>query len=180
MIDTESSSAWASQPELPRLLGSWTWFKQASSESLLRIARRYGLKIEVNVTDLGQAFFRWCGMLDGTIAYQQANPVEYAYFSSRALLECLFRSNPIQAMAAAEGAPEPEDIARLLEWPTGFTATSLAFTVLDAQLRHLGLAPLTPDYDAMRLHWNSFRENVSDDIESIEIFFNLFCGVAPA
>lgn len=179
MIDTQSSVSWSEHPDFLLRSVSWSWFRIAATRSLEQTARRHQLMMHVNMTDLGAAFFRWCGILEGTQTYARKNPVDYAYFSGGALLECLLGASPVEAdlLVSAERAPSP--FKTLLTWPSGLAATSLAFTYLDARMRFLGQPGVQPDYEMMVKHWNSLRENAVDALDSVGAFFDLFCGLTP-
>ena len=179
MIDTQSSLSWSEHPDFLLRTSSWSWFRAAATCSLGETAQRHGLMLQVNMTDLGTAFFRWQGILEFTNKYAGKNPVDYAYFSGGALLECLLSSAPLEAHLLGSVENAPLRFRTLLNWPSGFASTALALTHLDAYLRVLGQPCLRPDYELMAKHWNSLHENVSDALDSVGAFFDVFCGLQP-
>ena len=179
MIDTQSSASWSEHPDFLLRSGSWSWFRVAATRALEQTARRHQLMMHVDMADLGAAFFRWCGILEDTLTYARKHPVDYAHFSGGALLECLLRASPVEANLSVSAESVPAPFKTLLTWPSGFAATSLALTYLDARMRFLGQPGLQPDYEMMVKHWNSLRENAVDAQDSVGAFFDLFCGLTP-
>lgn len=179
MIDTQSSVSWSQLPDFPLRSASWSWFRGAATRSLEQTAQRHGLLLQVNMADLGAAFFRWCSILEDTRTYERKNPVDYAHFAGGVLLECLLGAAPVQANRSMSVDAMQLPLRTLLNWPAGFSATSLALTHLDAQLRFLGRRPCRLDLGLMDKHWNSLRENAVDDPDSVGPFFDLFCGLEP-
>ena len=179
MIDTQSSVSWSKHPDFLLQSGSWSWFRVAATRSMEQTARRHQLMMHVNMADLGAAFFRWCGILEGTQTYARKNPVDYAHFSGGVLLECLLGASPVEAELLLSAESRPLPFKPLLSWPSGLAVTSLALTYLDARMRFLGQSAVQPDYEMIVKHWNSLRENAVDALDSVGAFFDLFCGLPP-
>ncbi len=71
MIEADLAAQWASIPDFPKRLASWTWFKLAVSECVISIARRLQFRCELHRGDLAIAFFQWAGHADGSLEFSK-------------------------------------------------------------------------------------------------------------
>ena len=180
MIETELAEKWASLPDYPNRLGSWTWFKSAASECLMCSARRLNFQCELRSGDLADAFFNWASYTDSTKNFSTVDPLDYAHFASGLLLKSLMQTHPITVTSTRASANASEmSLFEMMNWPEDLASLCLTLTFLESWRLHLGAEPLHVDKELIRSHWNSFHENAKEDTFSPIAFFDLFLGLPP-
>jgi len=180
MIESELAKKWASLPDYPKRLGSWTWFKSAVSECVICSAQRLNLQCELRTGDLADAFFDWAGYADNTQNFSKVDPVDYAHFACGLLLKSLMQAHPITVTnaRASENASETSSF-EMMNWPEDLVLLCLTLTFLESWKLHLGAEPLHVDKELIGSHWNSFHENAREDAFSPIAFLDLFLGLPP-
>ena len=180
MIESELAKQWASLPDFPSRLGSWTWFKNAVSECLMRTAQRLNLQCELRNGDLADALFDWAGYADSTQNFSKIDPVDYAHFACGLLLRSFIQAHPITVINTRASASTSEtSLLEMMNWPEDLVALCLTLTFLESWRLHLGAEPLYVNKELIKSHWNSFHENAREDTYSPISFLDLFLGLQP-
>jgi len=180
MIESELAKKWASLPDYPNRLGSWTWFKSAVSECLMRSAQRLNFQCELRSGDLADAFFDWAGYADNTQFFSEVDPVDYAHFACGVLLKSLIQAHPITVTSTKASANDSGiSLLEMMDWSEDLVLLCLTLTFLESWRIHLGAEPLHVDKELIRRHWSSFQENAREDVFSPIAFLDLFLGLPP-
>lgn len=180
MIESELAKQWAALPDFPNRIGSWTWFKSAVNECLLRTAQRLNFQCELRNGDLADAFFDWASYADNTENFSKIDPVDYAHYACGFLLRSFIQAHPITVinLNAASNTNETS-LRELMNWPEDLVVLCLTLTFLESWRLHLGAEPLKINKDLIKSHWNSFHENAREETFSPISFLDLFLGLQP-
>ncbi len=180
MIESELVKQWASLPDYPSRLSSWTWFKSAVSECLMRSAQRLNFQCELRSGDLAAAFFDWAAYADNTQNFSKVDPIDYAHFTCGLLLKSLMQAHPVTVISTRASANASEmSFLEMMNWPEDLVYLYLTLTILESWRLHLGAEPLHIDKELIKSHWNSFHENAREDASSPIAFLDLFLGLSP-
>lgn len=180
MIESKLAKEWASLPDFPNRVVSWTWFKASVSECLTLIAQRLDVRCELRSSDLADAFFNWVGYTDSSQNLSKLDPVDYAHYACGILLTSFMQFKPISVIEKNVPGCDGEQPRRdLMRWPEDLILLCLTLTILESWRLHLGTASLRIDTDLIEHHWDSFHENSSDDTYSPIAFLDLFLGLSP-
>ena len=180
MIESELAKRWASLPDFPNRIGSWTWFKNAVSECLMCTAQRLNFQCELRNGNLAEAFFDWAAYADNTQNFSKADPVDYAHFACGFLLKSLVQARPVTVInTRASASTSEKSLLEMVNWPEDLVALCLTLTFLESWRLHLGAEPLHVDKELIKRHWNSFHENAREDTYSPISFLDLFLGLEP-
>lgn len=178
MHDLDTAESWAKNQDMDILLGRWSWFKGAVVSSLTKSASQYGMKVELDTTDLASAFFEWAAYRDMADRYREINPRDCAHFLSGSLLKSLVRKSPIRLLERVAAVPAAA-ASETSKTPEIFLLFRLSLTVLAAQYLKLGSAPPKVDMTVVEHNWNSFIENAREDANMAIPFFDVFFGLQP-
>lgn len=180
MIESELAKQWATMPDFPNRIASWTWFKSSVSECLMNTAHRLNFQCELHNGDLAYAFFGWAGYVDNTQNFSKLEPVDYAHYACGLLLMSLIQAHPITVVNKNASASIAEkSLLELLDWPEDLVVLCVTLTFLESWRLHLGAAPLHINQELIKSHWNSFHENAKEDKFSPVGFLDLFLGLSP-
>jgi len=180
MVESDLAKKWASLPDYPNRLVSWTWFKSAVSECLMCSAQRLNFQCELRSGDLADAFFDWVGYADNTQSFSKVDPVDYSHFACGLLLKSLMRTHPITVTSTRDSANASEmSLFEVMNWPEDLVLLCLTLTFLEGWRLHLGAEPQRVNEELIKSHWNSFHENAKEDTFSPIAFFDLFLGLQP-
>lgn len=180
MIESKLAKQWATMPDLPNRMGSWTWFKSSVSECLMLTAQRLNLRCELRNGDLAAAFFNWVGYADSSQDFSKLNPIDYSHYACGVLLRSLIQAHPISVIdrKAPTTAADPS-LPDTLNWPEDVVLLCLTLTLLESWRLHLGAPPLVINLGLIGTHWDSFHENAREDTFSPVSFLDLFLGLPP-
>ena len=180
MIESELAKHWASLPDFPNRLGSWTWFKSAVSECLMCTAQRLDFQCELRSGDLAYAFFDWAGYADNTQNFSKLDSVDYAHFACGVLLKSFIQAHPITVINTRVPANTGDKSwLKMMNWPEDLVLLCFTLTLLESWRLHLGAEPLVVNLDLIESHWDSFHENAREDTFSPVSFLDLFLGLPP-
>jgi len=161
----------------------WSWFDAALRSFALETLNSGGLSGDVDEARSGRAFFEWASRLELVEPYARYNAIDHAHFICGQLLACLLRWQPIrlaQLSRTSQDAEQGQCAIASPAWPQGEVLVGFVSTLLHALRLNLNAGPAPWQDDVCQRHWQSFRENVTEDPDLAVPFFDLFHGLEPA
>ncbi len=132
---------------------------------------------EVNAVAMATAFAAWRQAFDATRHMADANRSDFVIYSAGSLLKQMLAARPLASAPANVNSPGETGLAH---WPEGYAYASFCLSMATAVLESLGEKTSVNERLANDAQfWNSFRENVGDNLSSAVGFFDLLCGKEP-
>jgi hypothetical protein len=169
--------------DLHHVVRSLKWFRQFFREEAEALGKKYNHTFVVNDRNFSEAFLKWAEVFEVYRTEAPLNRAEFAVFSGGLMLRELLRATPVKTKAKgkiAECIPA-DPMAEICDfWPEGFLYATcclrLVRTILSMDF-NTNVA-LSPCFENLRI-WESFRENVLQDVGLAVPFFDLFLGREP-
>ena len=178
LVDNAQAQAWLTEQLTQARVYRWAWFMPAFQSFTLRTLGRLGLSGHVDEVLAGTAFFEWVRIVEQSEAYAQENPVDHAHYVCGCLLRCLLRVHPLQGVVRDQASSAPAHKTPP-DWPEGYVITGFVCTLLETYRLRLAAGPLHWQESLFDKHWNSFRENVAEDVDRAGPFLDLLLGLDP-
>lgn len=160
-----------------------TWYQRYFRKEAEGIGKKYNVVFTTSNRRLGSAFLNWADAFEHCRADAAVNRSDFTVFAGGLMLRELLRANPATATEigkVTECIPA-DPLAEICEfWPEGFLYTFCCLTVVQAILKSdfNTDVELSPQIGELRF-WQSFRENVQEDVGRAVPFFDVFLGREP-
>jgi len=169
--------------DLRHLARRLTWFQHYFKKEAEEFGQKYNLAFAINDRRLAAAFLNWANVFERDRPDAALNRADFAVFSGGLMLRELLRANPVKAKEigkVTECIPADPMAAICEFWPEGFLYTNCCLALVRAILKtdfNTNVA-LSPQIGELRF-WESFRENVHEDVGRAVPFFDVFLGREP-
>jgi len=160
-----------------------SWFQHYFKKEAEELGQKYAFAFTINDRRLGEAFLNWANVFERDRPDAARNRADFAIFSGGLMLRELLRANPANAKEigkVTEYIPADPMAAICEYWPEGFLYASCCLALVRAILKtdfHTNVA-VSPEFGELRF-WESFRENVHQDVGRAVPFFDVFLGREP-
>lgn len=169
--------------DLHHIVRKLNWFQHSIGKEAESLGKKYSYGFVVDDRSLAAAFLKWAEVFEMDRAEAPRNRTDFAVFSGGLMLRELLRAAPVKSWAkgkVAECIPA-DPMAEICQfWPEGFFYATYCLTLVQAVLKsdfHTNVA-LSPDFEDLRV-WESFRENIQQDVGRAVPFFDVFLGRDP-
>jgi hypothetical protein len=169
--------------DLRHVVRRLTWFQHYFKKEADELGKRHNCAFAINDRRLGEAFLSWANVFERDRSDARLDRADFAIFSAGLMLRELLRAEPAAAKATA-GIKEciPADpLAAICEfWPEGFLYANACLALVRAILAvdFNASVVLSPHFRDLRF-WESFRENVAEDVGLAVPFFDVLLGREP-
>jgi hypothetical protein len=150
------------------------WFADSFARQL---QVRDDVTYEIDHRRLADAFVDWLKGFEARKPLAAGRERDFTRYASGLMLRALIRHDPVRVTRLPVGA-DPDDPAYF--WPEGYAYVAYCLNVRAAVMRQ--------EFDeAIRLHpdlrdirtWQTFRENVAEDVSRAIAFLDHFAGATP-
>ena len=160
-----------------------TWFQKYFRKHADEFGGKYNLTIGITDRRLAEAFLKWTNAFENSRADAHLDYTDFTVFSGGLMLRELLRVKPVSTKAIesiAECIPLDPMASICRFWPEGLLYTDACMAVVSAILKSEFNADLerSPYYTELRF-WESFRENVREDVGLAVPFFDAILGREP-
>ena len=133
----------------------------------------------VNAVALAEAFSNWKSAFEASRQLAAFNRTDFVYCSAGLMLKELLKSRPLQDLhdVTLEGIP-----AAAVDWPEGYAYVNFCLSMTEAVLSSMAVEPrfeLKQDLFEKRAFWQSFHENVIENVSTAPGFLDLLFGNEP-
>jgi hypothetical protein len=169
--------------DLRHLARRLTWFQHYFKKGSDEVGQKYNVAFAVNDRRLAEAFLEWANVFEHDRPDAARDRADFAVFAGGLMLRELLRANPAKAKErskVAECIPADPMTPICAYWPEGYLYTSCCLALVRAILKadfNTNVA-LAPQMSELRF-WESFRENVHQDVGRAVPFFDVFLGREP-
>ncbi len=176
-VDSTLAQRWLAAQAPADAYFHWGWFLPAFERCARHQCALAGVDGEVDPERLGEVFLAWARVVENSASFAALDRVDHAHFLCGRLLAGLFRVRPLRIQRAAAGGPVPGPEQ---SWPEGMALLTFVCTLLEAWLQQIQGQSLDWQAAQFQRHWQSFRENVTEDANHAGPFLDLFTGLEPA
>jgi hypothetical protein len=160
-----------------------TWYQRYFRKEAEECGKKFNVVFTTNNRRLGAAFLNWADAFEHYRAEAAVNQSDFTVFAGGLMLRELLRENPATATEVrkvTECIPADPLAAICESWPEGFLYTFCCLTLVQAILKSdfNTDAQLSPQMGELRF-WQSFRENVQEDVGRAVPFFDVFLRREP-
>ena len=131
----------------------------------------------VNAVALAEAFSNWKSTFEASRQLAAFNRTDFVYCAAGLMLKEMFKSRPLRDLhdVSLEGIP-----AAALDWPEGYAYVNFCLSMAEAVLTNMGAKPaLNHELLEKLAFWQSFRENVIENVSTAPGFLDLLFGNKP-
>ena len=131
----------------------------------------------VNAVALAQAFSNWKSAFEASRQLAAYNRTDFVFCAAGLMLRELFKSRPLKDLrdVTLEGIP-----AAAVDWPEGYAYVNFCLSMAEAVLTNMGAEPaLKQELFEKPAFWQSFRENVIENVSTAPGFLDLLFGNEP-
>ncbi|MCG7506130.1 hypothetical protein [Mesorhizobium retamae] len=183
-MDLRFKDELALMPDLGHQLRRLRWFRTTFRASARSVEATYGLRFEIDETQLTRAFLDWIEIMEAQKRFADVNRADFIIFAAGLVLRELIRQDPAKAVGAGPRPDLPPADAGMAEivqfWPEGFLYTNYCVSAIAAVYeQEFGHAPTIDQCaDDLRTWW-SYRENVTEMPAYAVAFLDRFLGAEP-
>ncbi len=169
--------------DLRHVVRRLTWFQHYFRKEADEFGKRYNCAFAINDRRLGEAFLSWANVFERDRLDARLDRADFAVFSAGLMLRELLRVEPATAKPRAritECIPADPAAAICEFWPEGFFYTNACLALARAILAvdFNANVVLSTHFHELRF-WESFRENVAEDVGLAVPFFDVLLGREP-
>ena len=131
----------------------------------------------VNAVALAEAFSNWKLAFEASRQLAAFNRTDFVYCAAGLMLKEMFKSRPLGDLhdVTLKGIP-----AAAYDWPEGYAYVNFCLSMAEAVLTNLGAKPaLNQELLEKTAFWQSFRENVIENVSTAPGFLDLLFGNEP-
>lgn len=170
-------------PDLHHVVRKLKWIQLSFGREADALGEKYDYAFSVDERGLAAAFLTWADVFEMHRSEAPRNRTDFTVFSGGLMLRELLRTAPVKSRAkgkVAESIPADPMDRICAFWPEGFFCTTYCLTLVRAVLKSdfNTSAVLSPSFEDLRV-WQSFRENIAEDVGLAVPFFDLFLGREP-
>jgi hypothetical protein len=169
--------------DLRHLARRLTWFQHYVKKEAEEFGQKYNYVFAINDRRLAEAFLNWANVFEHDRADAALDRADFAIFAAGLMLRELLRASPAKTKEVGkvtECIPADPMAAICDFWPEGLFYTTCCLTLVRAILKtdfNTNVA-LSPHIKELRF-WESFRENIDEDVGLAVPFFDVFLGREP-
>ncbi|MDE2383796.1 MAG: hypothetical protein KGO53_04190 [Alphaproteobacteria bacterium] len=131
----------------------------------------------VNSVALAEAFSNWKSAFEASRQLAAFNRADFVFCAAGLMLKELFKAHPL---ADLHGATLEDIPAAAADWPEGYAYVNFCASMAEAVLSGMGVEPkLRQELLDNPEFWQSFRENVKDNVSTAPGFLDLLFGNEP-
>ena len=136
-----------------------------------------GLRPKVDSAALAMAFSAWHEQFETFRYLATFNRVDFVFCAAGLMLKQLFVARPLADMEKS-GPITLGDTK--IQWPEGYAYTNFCLALTSAILQDLHADwHFNKKLADNPMFWNSFHENVGENVSTVPGFFDLLCGIEP-
>lgn len=133
----------------------------------------------VNAVALAEAFSNWKSAFEASRQLAAFNRTDFVFCAAGLMLKELFKSRPLRDLhdVTLEGIP-----AAAVDWPEDYAYVNFCLSMTQAVLASMALESrfeLKQDLFEKRAFWQSFHENVIENVSTAPGFLDLLFGNEP-
>jgi len=171
-------------PDLRHRVRKLNWFVHSFRREAEQMAAAHGVVFAANDRSLSKAFLTWAKVFEMERPGAAQNRPDFVVFSGGLMLRELLRAAPVRCEGRAAASPAgPADpmTAIWTFWPEGALYATYCLKLVRAILKNDFAIEIGPHPRFENLGtWESFRENVGEDVGVAVAFFDHFLGLEPA
>ena len=171
-------------PDLRHRVRKLNWFLRSFHNEAGQLAGSYGLGFAINDRSLSRAFLTWAKVFETERPGAAQNRPDFVVFSGGLMLRELMRAAPVRFERRGDASPNAatDPMTAIWDfWPEGALYATYCLKLVRAILKSdfaIDIGP-HPRFENLGT-WESFRENVAEDVGVAVAFFDHFLGLEPA
>lgn len=135
------------------------------------------LSPHVDPVALAEAFSNWKMAFEGSRHMAGVNRTDFVFCAAGLMLKELFKARPLANLGKVSGQDIPPAAA---DWPEGYAYVNFCVSMAEAVLINMGAAPgVNQKLLEQPAFWQSFRENITENISTAPGFLDLLFGNEP-